>query len=152
MNNRIIALTVAILTCVFLGCSKDDDGGTYNGVVKVTVSTSESFNAASGSSVTASISVSDKAGEFLPVKINGETFSSKIVHKKHDSEFNGGQTYTFESIGDYEQAIVDVRGYSIQSEFTLSYKIEQGTTVIANEVINFTPQSDVYVETYIVKK
>lgn len=151
MNYKTLALAIALLTFVFIGCSKDEDGGSSKDVVKVTVSTSESFNTANGSSVSASISSSDRGGEFLPVKINGETFSSKIAHQKRDSDFSGGQTYVFESVGDYQQVLVNVSGYSIEATFTFSYKIEQGNKVIASEVVNFTPESDAYMETYIVK-
>lgn len=151
MNYKTLALAIAMLTFVFIGCSKDEDGGSSKDVVKVTVSTSESFNALNGSSVSASISSSDRGGEFLPVKINGETFSSKIIHQKHDSDFSGGQTHVFESVGDYQQVLVNIAGYSIQSTFTLTYKIEQGSKIIASEVVNFTPESDAYMEQYIVK-
>lgn len=151
------ASAITVMTMVLIGCSKDNSNNPNNNnnskeTVRVTVTTSSSFSTASNNSVSASVSAFNSSGDFLDMKINGEVSSSKINHSRRDSDFNGGHTYVFETItGDYAQVQVNISGYCIEGPFTLNYKIEQGSKVIADETISFTEDSDVYNETYVVK-
>ncbi len=152
MNYKILTLVVALVTFIFIGCSKDDNGDPKKGVVKVTISTSETFSAVDGNSVDLSVGAFNSAGDFLDMKINGEISSGvKVLHRKHDSDFNGGKTYVFETVGDYTQVQINVAAFCIAGPFVLKYKIEQGDKVVEDKDLSFNEESDVYTEAYVIK-
>ena len=116
MNYKILTLVVAlVVTFTFIGCSKDEDGDPKKGVVKFTVTSSEAFTTADNShSLDVSIGAFDAKGDFLDVKINGEVSSGvKVIHRKHDADFNGGKTYTFETVGDYDRVQINIAEESL---------------------------------------
>src|SRR5690606_39010418 len=143
---------LTFLTVVFMGCSKDEDNDPSKGVVKFTVTSSGTFNTANNHSLDVSIGAFDADGNFLDVKINGEVSSGvKVLHRKHDADFNGGKTYTFETVGNYSQVQINVAAFSVSGSFDLNYKIEQGGKVIADESLTISEDGNAYTQPYVLK-
>lgn len=149
-----LATMLIVSAVLFLGCSKDDDnGGESKGVVKLTITSSSSFNASNGNSITGGMSSSDASSNFLAIKINGEqTDASVVSHTRTGVDFNGGRTYVFETIGNYNTVVINVVGSCIdENPYTLTYKIEQGNDIIAENTLAISREGNAYNKNYIVQ-
>lgn len=80
------------------------------------------------------------------------TTSSNIVCQKNPyAYFNGGKTYTFETVGNYSQVQINVAAFSVSGSFDLNYKIEQGGKVIADESLTISEDGNAYTQPYVLK-
>lgn len=141
------AMLLAVMTLAFAGCSKDDDNGPatdpveVKGALKVTVTTSSSFDAAN-SEVSVSGSSSDANGKFQSWKVNGDAGpAGQILHTVDKEYFQGGATAILISPDTYLTASVNISAFTIDQDFTLSYKIEQGDKVLVDKTVEVKQQA-----------
>lgn len=125
------AVILALVTFAFVGCSKDDDNTPSDGKgrVKLTVTTSSSFDKAKGANIQVSVGSHDGNANPQKWKINGQELAAKTVYIYSEDDFQGGKTYTFESVDSYLGASAQITALTTGTAYTLTYKIEEGGKV-----------------------
>lgn len=124
------AMVLAFVMVAFVGCSKDDDGPSGGkGKVKLTVTTSSSFDKANGANIQVSVGSHDGNANPQKWKVNGQELPAKTVYIYSEDDFQGGKTFTFESVDSYLGANVAITALTTGATYTLTYKIEEGGKV-----------------------
>ncbi|MNI40452.1 hypothetical protein D3C73_946760 [compost metagenome] len=124
-------MVLTLVTLAFVGCSKDEDNTPSDGKgkVKLTVTTSSSFDKTKGANIQVSVGSHDGNANPQKWKVNGQELAAKTVYMYSEDDFQGGKTFTFESLDSYLGASASITAMTTGAAYTLTYKIEEGGKV-----------------------
>lgn len=147
MKIRALGITFLMFVfAVFVGCSKDDVGGSTNTkeALKVTVTSSSTFTN-DNSQMTVSVGATDAKGNAMKWVVNGANgVDGQVLYILNSEYFYGGKTAVLQSQPNYTNASITISGFSMTVPYTITYKVEQGNKVITEKTQSIQPSATAF--------